>query len=328
MRAAQLRRPAVRRHAARRLDEAARRHARRRSAARCASPTAARRPGRRSTILYAAVGGRPSRRSPRVRCAADGQWSTDGRPPADGHDPGPLPGRRDPRAASSRAALSITVVPRLALAVSSRRIRRRRRLAVSGVVDARAGGRGVDLGRAQGARPLQRRRRRRLAVRGPLPQLLRPRAPRAVPRDACARRRRTRRTSCAYALTAGVAARDHAAGAQPRDARAPAAARARARSTPVEASSGRRPAGAGGQAAVHRAVDAAARLPPRAPARGAPRPARRARDGDARDAAPDERRRLRGAAPALQPVLAARWRRLRARRDGRLDGSCRPRSGC
>jgi len=83
-------------------------------------------------VLYATSG---SAFSPiaSVRCAADGQWSTTIDLPHTGTIRARFPGAatHPPMESSS---LTITVVPKLALGVSSRRLRRRRRLAVSGVV--------------------------------------------------------------------------------------------------------------------------------------------------------------------------------------------------
>jgi hypothetical protein len=68
-----------------------------------------------------------------VRCAADGQWSTTIDLPRTGNIRARFPGDAT-RAPLESRALAITVVPRLALAVSARTIRRRRRIAVGGVV--------------------------------------------------------------------------------------------------------------------------------------------------------------------------------------------------
>jgi hypothetical protein len=83
-------------------------------------------------ILYATAG---SAFSPvaTVRCAADGQWSTTIDLPQTGTVRARFPGdaTRTPLESSS---LKITIFPSIAMVLSSRRIRRRRRLAVSGEV--------------------------------------------------------------------------------------------------------------------------------------------------------------------------------------------------
>jgi hypothetical protein len=83
-------------------------------------------------VLYATAG---SAFSPiaTVRCAADGQWSTTVDLPQTGTIRARFPGDAT-RPSLESGSLKITVVPQLALGVSSRRIRRGRRLAVSGVV--------------------------------------------------------------------------------------------------------------------------------------------------------------------------------------------------
>jgi hypothetical protein len=83
-------------------------------------------------ILYATAG---SAYSPiaRVRCAADGQWSTTIDVPQTGTIRARFPGDAT-RAPLESSTLKITVVPILALELSRRRLRRRRRLVVSGTV--------------------------------------------------------------------------------------------------------------------------------------------------------------------------------------------------
>jgi hypothetical protein len=83
-------------------------------------------------ILYA-TGGSAFSPITTVRCAADGQWSTTIDLPRTGTIRARFPGdaTRPPMESSS---LKITVVPKLALGLSSRRMHRRSRLAVSGVV--------------------------------------------------------------------------------------------------------------------------------------------------------------------------------------------------
>jgi hypothetical protein len=83
-------------------------------------------------ILYATAG---SAFSPitSVRCAADGLWSTTIDLPHTGTIRARFPGDAT-RPSMESSSLTITVVPKLALGLSSRRLPRRRRLAVSGVV--------------------------------------------------------------------------------------------------------------------------------------------------------------------------------------------------
>jgi hypothetical protein len=83
-------------------------------------------------ILYA-TGGSAFSPITTLRCAADGQWSTTIDLPHTGTIRARFPGdaTRPPMESSS---LKITVVPKLALGLSSRRMHRRGRLAVSGVV--------------------------------------------------------------------------------------------------------------------------------------------------------------------------------------------------
>jgi len=83
-------------------------------------------------ILYA-TGGSAYSPIASVSCAADGQWSTTVDIPYTGTLRARFPGDAT-RAPLESTPLRITVVPGLALGVSSRRIRRGRRLAVSGVV--------------------------------------------------------------------------------------------------------------------------------------------------------------------------------------------------
>ena len=83
-------------------------------------------------ILYA-TGGSAYSPIATVRCAADGQWSTTVDLPHTGTVRARFPGDAT-RPPLESSPLRITVVPALAVGVSSRRIRRGRRLAVSGVV--------------------------------------------------------------------------------------------------------------------------------------------------------------------------------------------------
>jgi hypothetical protein len=83
-------------------------------------------------VLYATAG---SAYSPiaTVRCAADGQWSTTIDLPHTGRIKARFPGDAA-RGPMESGSLRIRVVPKLALGVSRRHLRRRRRLAVSGVL--------------------------------------------------------------------------------------------------------------------------------------------------------------------------------------------------
>jgi hypothetical protein len=83
-------------------------------------------------ILYA-TGGSAFSPLARVQCAADGQFATTLDIPHTGTIRARFPGDAT-RAPLESGSLKITVVPSLAMAVSRRRLRRRRRLAVSGVV--------------------------------------------------------------------------------------------------------------------------------------------------------------------------------------------------
>jgi N-acetylmuramoyl-L-alanine amidase len=83
-------------------------------------------------ILYA-TGGSAFSPIATVHCAADGQFATTLDIPHSGSIRARFPGDAT-RAPLESSSLRITVVPSLAMAVSSRRLRRRRRFAVSGVV--------------------------------------------------------------------------------------------------------------------------------------------------------------------------------------------------
>jgi hypothetical protein len=83
-------------------------------------------------ILYA-TGGSAYSPLARVQCAADGSFATTLDIPHTGTIRARFPGDST-RAAMESGSIRITVVPILAMAVSRRRLRRRRRLAVSGVV--------------------------------------------------------------------------------------------------------------------------------------------------------------------------------------------------
>ena len=124
-------------------------------------------------ILYASAG---SAFSPvaRVRCAADGQWSTTIDLPQTGTVAARFPGDAA-RAPLESRPLKITIVPIVALALSSRRIRRRRRLELSGSVTPAVGAHVVvQLDRKVRGR-YRRVRRRRVALRdGSYLHVLRP----------------------------------------------------------------------------------------------------------------------------------------------------------
>ena len=83
-------------------------------------------------ILYA-TGGSAFSPIATARCAADGQWSTTIDLPHTGTIRARFPGDAT-RAPMESSSLNITVVPKLDIGLSARRVRRRRRLAVSGVV--------------------------------------------------------------------------------------------------------------------------------------------------------------------------------------------------
>jgi hypothetical protein len=112
-----------------------------------------------------------------VRCAADGQWSTTVDLPQTGTIRARFPGDAT-RAPLESGSLTITVVPQLALGVSSRRIRRGRRLAVSGVVTPSTPTHVVVLlERKVGARYVQVRRRRAVLGGGRYLRFFRPARP-------------------------------------------------------------------------------------------------------------------------------------------------------
>ena len=181
-RAGAVRGPAVRAHAEGVRDEAARRHVGEPGGtlrfADGSSPA-----GAPVDILYATAGGayspiahRPLRRR---------------RPVEHGGRPAAAPGavgarfpRRRARAPLESRSLRITVVPKLALALSSRRIRRRRRARVSGVVTPATDG---SVGSCSSARSAAATAacaaQRRACAGGRFLALLPARARRAVPRD-------------------------------------------------------------------------------------------------------------------------------------------------
>ena len=183
-RAAQYAGPLRRDHAARGGDEAARRHvgvAQRRAALR-------RRQLRRRPpvdILYA-TGGSAFSPLATVRCAADGQFATTLDVPHTGTLRARFPGDAT-RAPLESSSLKIRVVPSLAIAVSRRRLRRRRRFAVSGdVAPARETHVTVTLDRKVRGRYRRVRKRRVRLTRRELPALVPPDARGAVPRDGAA----------------------------------------------------------------------------------------------------------------------------------------------
>ena len=114
-------------------------------------------------VLYATAG---SAFSPiaSVRCAADGQWSTTIDIPRSGTLRARFPGDAT-RAPLESGSVQMTVVPKLAMAVSSRRIRRGRRVAVSGVLTPASDTRLDLLLERRSGRRYKRVRRRRVAVR-------------------------------------------------------------------------------------------------------------------------------------------------------------------
>ncbi|HKH16363.1 MAG TPA: N-acetylmuramoyl-L-alanine amidase [Solirubrobacteraceae bacterium] len=114
-------------------------------------------------ILYATAGAAFSPIAT-VRCAADGQWSTTIDVPQTGTLRARYPGdaTHGPLESSS---LKISVVPQLAIGVSSRRLRRRRRLAVSGVVSPSSESHVVVLVERKVGAGYRRVRRRRTLLR-------------------------------------------------------------------------------------------------------------------------------------------------------------------
>ena len=115
-------------------------------------------------ILYA-VGGSAFSPIATVRCAADGQWSTTVDLPHTGTLRARYPGDGT-RAPLESSSLRISVVPILALGVTSRRIRRGRRLGVSGVVTPATESHVVVLLERRVGRRYVRVRRRRAALTG------------------------------------------------------------------------------------------------------------------------------------------------------------------
>ena len=103
-------------------------------------------------ILYATAG---SAFSPlaRVYCAADGQFATTLDIPQTGTIRARFPGDAT-RAPLESGSVRITVVPSLSMAVSRRRLRRRRRFSVSGIVTPASETQVTVNAAPQGARPL------------------------------------------------------------------------------------------------------------------------------------------------------------------------------
>ena len=99
-----------------------------------------------------------------VRCAADGQWSTTIDIPRSGTIRARFPGDAV-RGPLESSAVALTVVPRLALGLSSTRIRRGRRVAVSGVLAPASDTRLQLLLERRSRRGYKRVRRRRIPVR-------------------------------------------------------------------------------------------------------------------------------------------------------------------
>jgi hypothetical protein len=115
-------------------------------------------------ILYATAG---SAFSPiaTARAAADGSWTTTLDLPQTGTVRARFPGDGS-RPAMESATLRVRILPLLELNVSTTHLRRRRRLAVSGVLWSRAGEAKVDLLLERKVRGRYRRVRRRLVAVG------------------------------------------------------------------------------------------------------------------------------------------------------------------
>jgi hypothetical protein len=129
--------------------------------------------GARVDILYA-TGGSAYSPIATVSCAADGQWSTTIDIPHTGTLVARFPGDAT-RAPLDSSPLRIKVVPSIALEVSSRRIRRGRRVAVSGLVTPAGDGHvAVLLDRKVGGRYRRVRKRRVALVGGRYLRFLRP----------------------------------------------------------------------------------------------------------------------------------------------------------
>ena len=115
-------------------------------------------------MLYKAAGTAVETLLATAHCAPDGAWSITLALPRTGTVRARFPGDGT-RPALESTAFKVTVVPTLALGLSTRHLRRGRRVAVSGVVvPAPAAVRGAAA-RAQGGGRYKRMRRRRLPVR-------------------------------------------------------------------------------------------------------------------------------------------------------------------
>jgi hypothetical protein len=129
--------------------------------------------GAQVDVLYS-TGGSAYSPIATVRCAADGQWSTTIDLPHSGTIRARFPGDAT-RAPIESSSLRINVAPKLALGLSSRRLRRGRQLAVSGVLTPATEGRvTVTLERSVRGRFRRVRRRRAPVVDGRYLRFFRP----------------------------------------------------------------------------------------------------------------------------------------------------------
>ena len=116
-------------------------------------------------ILYTAATGGVAAPIARAACTADGSWSTTVELAATGTIRARFPGDAA-RAAMESTPLTIRLIPRISLALSSRRFRRRRRITASGTISPQpAGAATMQLDRKVRGR-YKRRWRRTLAVTG------------------------------------------------------------------------------------------------------------------------------------------------------------------
>ena len=116
-------------------------------------------------ILYTASTGGVAAPIARAVCAADGSWSATVDLPATGSVRARFPGDGT-RAAMESSSLTIRLIPRITLAMTSRRFRRRRRVTASGSITPQpAGAATIQLDRKVRGR-YKRRWRKRLKVRG------------------------------------------------------------------------------------------------------------------------------------------------------------------
>ena len=116
-------------------------------------------------VLYTASTGGVAAPIARAVCAADGSWSATVDLPATGSVRARFPGDGT-RAAMESSSLTIRLIPRITLAMTSRRFRRRRRVTASGSITPQpTGAAAIQLDRKVRGR-YKRRWRKRLKVRG------------------------------------------------------------------------------------------------------------------------------------------------------------------